>query len=132
VVGTVSLGWQIMRARRADRPGITVKIANAMHGYTGTPIWTVSIKAINMGERPVGVNGAGLDLQDGSGRAFVLGRPEPIDTIPGTVEPRHDLTAFIPVAVLESNGFDLTQPLVGYVNLATGDTVRSEPTTLRS
>lgn len=55
VVGTVSLGWQIMRTRRADRPGINVTVANAMIGFTdGNAAWTVCVKAINLGEHPVG------------------------------------------------------------------------------
>jgi hypothetical protein len=132
VVGTASLEWQIVRARRTDRPGITVTVANAMLGYAGAPVWTVSVKAINLGERPAGVHGAGLDLQDGSGGTFVLGLPHELDSIPGTVQPRHDVNAFIPVDVLEQNGFDLRRPIVGFVNLATGDTIRSKPTTLRS
>jgi hypothetical protein len=133
VVGTVSLGWQIMRARRADRPGINVTVANAMIGFTdGNAAWTVCVKAINLGEHPVGVQGVGLDLQDGSGRTFVLARPHQLDSIPSTVDPRHDASAYFPVDVLEQNGFDLTRPLVGFVNLATGDVARSTPTTLRS
>jgi hypothetical protein len=133
VVGTASLGWQIMRSRRADRPGVTVNVENAMIGFTdGNATWTVCVKAINGGEQPVGVNGAGLDLQDGSGRTFVLGRLQPLDSIPGTVQPRHEVSAYFPVDVLQQNGFDLTRPIVGFVNLATGDVVRSTPSTLRS
>jgi hypothetical protein len=133
LVGTASLAWQIMRARRADNPGVTVTVANAMIGLgDGNADWTLSVKAVNGGGLPVGISGAGLDLQDGSGRTFVMARGFALDSIPGTVQPRHDATAFFPVTLLEQHGFDLTRPVVGFVNLATGDTIRSKPTTLRS
>jgi hypothetical protein len=133
LVGTASLAWQIMRARRADSPGVTVTVANAMIGLAdGNAEWTLTVKAVNGGGLPVGISGAGLDLQDGSGRTFAMSRGHALDSIPGTVQPRHDATAFFPVALLEQRGFDLKLPIVGFVNLATGETVRSKPTTLRS
>jgi hypothetical protein len=133
VVGTASLVWQIHSSRVAARPGVTAEIKLACVGYPSGAVWTVEVQAINAGgQRPVGVTGAGLCVQDQSGASFVLSRIGPPSTIPGTVEPQHRLSAFFEVAVLESNGFDLKRPLVGFVNLATGQTVRAKPMALRS
>lgn len=130
LVGTVSVGREVVRAWRSGRSGITVRVLYAMLGYTGAAIWTVNVKAGNRGKRPIDVNGVGLELQDGSGRTFVSPGPKLVDTIPGTVEPRHVANYFFEVEALGRAGFDLTRPLVGFVTLATGETIRSEPTTL--
>jgi hypothetical protein len=130
VVGTTSLVWQILSARRARQPGVTVSVMNAIVGYDA--VHTVCVKVSNReGQRAVGVSSAGLDLQDGSGRTYVHFRKGPVDSIPGTVEPHHALSAYFEVSALEEAGFDLKRALTGFVNLETGDTVRSEPTTLR-
>ena len=148
MVASASLGWQtvwhIKRQRRAEEPGITVRLANAPHDR---PIArrTIRVIAVNRGERPVGIRVAELELQDGSGRRVPGGRGKgtaspkgftvspsgPRDTIPGTVAPWHSIEAFFSFAFLERNGIDLERPLVGLVNLANGHVVRSIPTTLR-
>ena len=132
LVGTVSLAWQVLRARRSDRPGITVLLSNEMLGARAALVPKVCVKAVNGGERPIGVTAAGLELQDGSGCTYEMFSRKPADTLPGTVQPRHEGNCYFDVDQLEVNGFDLTRPLVGFVNLATGDRVRSKPTTLRS
>ena len=98
---------------------------------TNEPVHSVCVKAIGNGQKPVHVAGAGLDVQDGSGATFVLARLRPPSTIPETLQPQHSLEAFFPILILRDHGFDLTRPLTGFVNLAIGKTVRSEPKTLR-
>jgi hypothetical protein len=134
VVGTGSLSWQIVwqvhRARRADQPQIDVHIRTAVIGIPGGSVSTVVVEAVNRGDRSVGIRGAGLELQDGSGETFVSAQSRFVDSIPGTVEPHDSLKRQFEVETLEQNGFDLRQPLVGFVNLVSG-VARSEPTTLR-
>jgi hypothetical protein len=131
LVGTGSLGWQIRSAAVARRPGITVKVSNAGHPYPGHMVWHVAVAAVNRGERPVEVTGAGLYLQDGSGGTLVPMRVGPLDKIPGTVEPHHSIAVHLPVDWLEQQGLDLKRPLRGFVNIADG-TVDSKPVKLRS
>ena len=120
LVGTVSLAWQVLRARRSDRPGITVLLSNEMLGARAALVPKVCVKAVNGGERPIGVTAAGLELQDGRLYDEMFSR-KPADTLPGTVQPRHEGNCYFDVDQLEVNGFDLTRPLVGFVNLATGE-----------
>ena len=130
VVGTASLGWQAWRARRADAHGITTSVSFAIVG-TSPPVQAVCVKAVNArGARSIGVTSAGLDLQDGSGGTFVVANMEPPTTIPGTVQPGHALEAYLSRNAIDQAGFDLTRPITGFVRLATGEILRSDPTTL--
>jgi hypothetical protein len=131
IVSTVALGWQIHTYRAARKPGIEVRLALSALIFDD-PLWVVMITAANNGQRPIGVDGGGLLLQDGSGRTMVPTRMQPAQTIPGTVEPGHSVMTYLEKELLERNGIDLTKPLVGFVTLASGTRVTSRPIELMS
>lgn len=136
VVGTGSLGWQIYQShadRRASiEPGVVVKVSNAFLTYPTEVVESVKLEVYNTtGSFGVQVSSAGLYLQDGSGRTYVIPQGPPGATIPGTAEPRHSVMTYFLVARMRENGFDLTKPLVGFASLGNGETVDSQPATLR-
>lgn len=75
----------------------------------------------------------GLDFQDDSRQAFHLYRPPQGATIPGIVESHDSGSTYIPNAdVAEGSTIDVYEPLTAWVRLATGETVKSKPTTILS
>ena len=141
VVATVSLTWQIYSRRRSRRPDVEVTLRSALFpapvrsdgggGAISELVWHVELRVANRGDKEVYVDGGGLELQDRSGRTFVKGRLEQPDTIPGTARPHHSLNLYFRNDALEENGIDVYRKLVGFANLATGETVRSKRTRVR-
>jgi hypothetical protein len=125
------VGHQVWKARRRKQSDVTVKISYSLLSLPAGPVWAVLLEAINHGEHPVRVTGLGFDVQDRSGNTIQLGRIPPGATIPGEVKP-HDSgqTWLIADRDVGEVAFDLFRPLVGWVRLATGDRIKSKPTTM--
>ena len=130
LVATAALGWQVWTWRQQRRP-VKVRVALACVGYPDGPVWTVAVEAINRSDHAVNVRSAGLMMQDGTGREWVIVRPLDISKLPGAVEP-HDAAGVFVTADSVREHFDLLRPVVGWVRLASGDVVRSERVKLMS
>jgi hypothetical protein len=131
VVATGNVLWQVHSKRRARTPDVEVKLSNAGLAFGPDLVWTSPSKWSTGGDKPVTVKGAGVRLQDGSGRTLAKFRPDAWDGIPGTVAPHDSAAVFLTHGLAEENGVDLTKGLVGFANLATG-TVTCKPTALMS
>lgn len=130
LVATAALGWQVWTWRQQRRP-VQVRVSLACVGYPEGPVWTVEVEAVNRSDHAVNVRSAGLVMQDGSRREWVIARPLDISKLPGAVEPHDAAGAFVRAESLREH-FDLYRPVVGWMRLASGDVVRSEAVTLMS
>jgi hypothetical protein len=133
VVGTAALGWQIYSTVTSRRLDVRVTLSETMAMWRdGGTERAISVTVLNNGPEPIEVHGAGLYTQDGSGHLITLMQPSVADTIPGTCQPRHSLATYLPLTWLQHEyvGFNLTQPLRGFADLATGR-IDSKSTTLR-
>ena len=132
IVATGGLAWQVyawQHRRKAHvdvqvRYGIAVPLADAVH--------MISIEARNRSEHVVRVNGVGLDLQGDDQGSYQQVRKLDFATLPGPIESFDAATAFITVTEAERAGFNVCEPITAWVRLATGETIKSAPTRLRS
>lgn len=128
IVATAGVAWQIFQWRHARSHQVSVNVALAAFSLNnGRVEQGLTITAVNAGERPVRVTSAGLNTQDKSGRTFVVVSPPPGADLPCVVQPRDSSMTYLYRAKLESGGFDLFEPVTGWVVLATGDRVTSKP-----
>lgn len=126
VLSTAGLAWQVFSWAHRRRSHVTVQARIAFVGYDALQV--ISIEATNTSDHPVRVTSAGLMLQDGSGRQFVILRQPDGATLPGVVQPHDSATTWIAQADAESEGgFDVFAPVTAWVNLATGQAVTSKP-----
>jgi hypothetical protein len=125
------LGWSIWRSRRDRQPDVEVKVSYAMltHPEPRGVIW---LDAVNRGDRLVWVTSVGFDTQDGTGRTIVLTRLQPYANLPGSIEPNARGSTYLPADVdaLDQAPLDPRLPVVGWVQLATGEKITSKPRTL--
>jgi hypothetical protein len=93
----------------------------------------VSVEVVNRSDHAVRVTGAGLYLQDGSGRQMHQMQSPPGATIPGTIE-SHDSasTYFLAEDIRREAGIDIYAPISGWVQLSTGETAKSKPKRTRT
>ena len=127
IVATGGLAWNIYSWRAARVSRVEVLVQFAFLPEPGVDVHEgVVITAINRGDRPVRVDGAGLDLQDGSGRTLAVMQPPHGATLPGVVEPGQSGMTYLLRPPVEQSGIDLTRPLAGWVRLATGELLRSK------
>lgn len=133
VVSTTSLAWQVISWHLARKNRVTVQVRFGMLDYPTGLIDAVLVKVINRSDHTVRVTGVGLDLQDGSGRTVPQVRIPEGAEIPGAVA-SHDSgsTHFVAEALAKEAGFDIYGKFVAFANLATGETVKSKPTTIRT
>lgn len=131
IVATGGLAWQIYAWQHRRRAHVDVQVRYGIAAPVAEAVHMISIEARNRGEHVIRVNSVGLDLQDGSGNTYQR-LPVNFATLPGLIEPFDSATAFIPVAEAEQAGFDVFEPITGWVTLATGELIRSSPTRLRS
>ncbi len=132
VVATVSGGWQVYTWRRDRQTRIDVSVTNAFLTFDQGLSPMALITAVNRSRHPVRVESMGFDVQDESGRTLVITAQPPGSTLPGEVRPQDSGKTWIEQAELASRGFDLTRPLAGWVNDATGKRHRSKRVTLRA
>ncbi len=93
----------------------------------------ISVRVVNRSDHKVRVTGVGLDLQDLSGRQLHQTHAPEGATIPDVVA-SHDAgaTHFVVEAVEKEAGINVYAPIVGFAHLATGEMVKSKPTTIRT
>jgi hypothetical protein len=128
VVATGSVGWQVYAWRHSRATRVEVKAQMALLGMTGGgSIEAISITAINQGENPIVVRGAGIDSQDGSGSAMHVIQPPPGADLPGEVAPRSSGMTYVLKAEAERQGLDVFKPVTAWVRLATGEVIKSKP-----
>lgn len=133
VVSTASLAWQVVSWHLARRNRVTVTIAFALVGLPQGTLEAIAVNVVNRSDHTVRVAGAGLYLQDGSQRQFQIFHPPEGATIPGPVASHDSGETYMPIADARATwDVDVFAPLTGWVRLATGETVESKPTTLRS
>ncbi|HEY2053950.1 MAG TPA: hypothetical protein VGH14_08460 [Solirubrobacterales bacterium] len=129
VVATASLAWQFYawRHRQQNRVAVSVRLAIASPA-PGVTVHALSITATNNSEHAVRVTGVGLDLNRRDGWQFHQAAPIYGATLPGVVQPHDAGVAMIDREGAEGEGLNLTEPVVAWVRLATGEIVNSEPT----
>lgn len=134
VVSTASLAWQVWSWRLARKNRVTATVSAALVGLnSGEMVDAVSVDVVNRSDHAVRVKGVGLELQDGSGRQMHQMQTPPGATLPGTIPP-HDSasTYFLAENIEQEAGIDVYAPIAAWVQLATGETVRSKPRVTRT
>jgi hypothetical protein len=127
LLGGASLAWQIYSWLASRKPAIEVTIRREIRRDTTAQITyeVVHLTAINRGECPVELTGAGLQLNPDVGIVFSSPSvPAFENTIPGTIEPLHAAHFFFDWEKL-GRGLATGQPIVGLVGLATGENASS-------
>jgi hypothetical protein len=113
---------------------VEVKISNGFPTY-GTNNerlgeWCLLVTAINRGEHPVHVTSAGFLMPNGKDTLVIMYPPYP-GALPATIAPRDSAQTWVERAAAEDRGLNATErPLVGWVNLSTGERFESKPTVL--
>jgi hypothetical protein len=128
--GVGSLLWQVFTWYHARKAKVTVKVALGLLGTGMSSLECVFVSVANSNDYAVRVHSIGLLLQDGSKRNLVFVHQVPGSTIPGTVPPHDEGTAFVERAEVEQGGIDVFRPLVAWANLAAIGRVESKPVTL--
>jgi hypothetical protein len=133
LVATLALGSNIYAAWSARRRRVKAVVAL---GFVPDPLGratarqVIGVTAINRGHVPVSIEGVGLDAQDGSGGTFVpLSIPFGAN-LPGIVPPNESRWSYLERDEVEANGWNLHQPIRGWVRLATGEIVKAKPVRL--
>ena len=129
VLGGGSLAWQIYSWRQDRRTRVAVRLANGFLGG-GAVQALLTITAVNYSAHPVTVNSVGLESQDGS-KQWALLPMVPGSTIPGVIKARDSGSTWVVVEDASRVGLDLFKPLIGRVDLSTGQTFQSKRTVLR-
>ena len=135
-LGTVGgLGWRIFTWRHDQIPHVDVKNANGFPTYgpnnerAGEHCFMV--RATNRGDHPVHVTAAGFLLPDGEDSTLVIMHPPFPDALPGTVRPRDSGQTWVDRSAVEGRGIGVVGgALVGWVDLSTGERIKSKPTML--
>ena len=125
VVSTAAVLFQIFQWVHGHRHHVEVRIRPAVMAINGTAKAVVTIDAVNHGDHVVHINGAGLDMQNGSGATIVPMQP-PGATIPGELAPRASSMTYLVEEEIRSQGIDITKPVSGWVRLDTNDVIRSK------
>jgi hypothetical protein len=88
------------------------------------------VTATNTGDHPVRITSAGLLAPNGDDSALVIMQPLP-GRLPGVVAPRDSGFTWVARSAVEARGVQTQgRPLVGWVDLATGERVLSKPKVL--
>jgi hypothetical protein len=132
IVATGGLAWQVYSWQHRRGVHVDVKVRYGIAAPIAEAVHMISIEACNRGEHVVRVDGIGLDLQDGSGSTYQQVQKFNFATLPGSIKPFDAANSFIAVAEAEQAGFDIYEPVTAWVRLATGETIKSAPTRLRS
>jgi len=133
VVSTGSLGWQVYSWRLARKNRVEVTVSAALLGMTdGDMIDAVSITVVNRSDHTVRVTGAGVELQDRSGRQVHQVREFPGATLPGAVASHDSGSTYFLADELKEAGIDIYGPITAWIRLATGEIVRSQPKVTRT
>jgi hypothetical protein len=127
VIATAALTWQVWIFLQGRRHRVDVGVAYAIMGKPLGPESVVVVSAVNRSDRVARVTSCGLYTQEDPPRQWVAFRPDPLSSLPGTVEPNDVCKQFIGADLLVSSGFDLHEPLRSWAWLATGELVESEP-----
>jgi hypothetical protein len=128
VVSTVAVGWQIRKEWRGQRPQVEVRI---WMGVLVSPSGSrpgLQIEARNRADHPIRVASAGYNAQDDSGNVLAIMSDQPGATIPGVIQARDSgFTYLLPEQLRD---MDPSRPVVGFVQLSTGERIHSKPTML--
>jgi hypothetical protein len=130
VVATGGLGWEIYRWHRTQTNKVRVALKNAILTYGDMPR-VVSVGAINDNDHAVRATSWGLEANDGSGNDVVCVKPMMGSGLPGPIGPHDSADGFADyeeIAAMPQINF--RRAVVAFVNLASGERVRSKPTTL--
>lgn len=122
-MSAVSLGWQAWAHRRE---GPVVKVTTTQAIFTAGPReWFVNVTARNTGRGPVTVTSCGLRVP-GGGAFHAVRRLEVSTPLPHRLEPGTEAKWFVERNEILQGCSELGvryQDLVGFVTLATGNTV---------
>lgn len=132
IVATSGLAWQVYAWQHRRIAHVDVQVRYGIAVPLAELVRMISIEASNRGKHVVRVNGVGLDLQGDSGGSYQQVRMLDFAALPGSIESFDAATAFITVTEAERAGFDVFKPITAWVRLATGETMKSAPTRLRS
>jgi proteasome lid subunit RPN8/RPN11 len=133
IVSTAGLAWQVYAWRMARKNRVEVSVSAAVVAPAEGTFQAVSISVVNRSDHAVRVTGVGLAFQDESRQQFHLFRPPQGATIPGVVKSHDSGSTYISNADVESGStIDVYEPITGWVRLATGEIVKSKPTTILS
>jgi hypothetical protein len=133
VVATGSLGWQVYQWRHRRRSHVEVRVRWGLVAAEPNTVHAIIVTAVNRSEHRVRLTGFGLYLQDGSGDHFQQWRPfYGLPTLHGHIEPHDSEAGFLSPTDIETAGIDPHEPVTAWVQLATGETVNSSPTRLRT
>jgi hypothetical protein len=86
----------------------------------------ITITAFNRGTRPVRVRSAGVDMQDGYGGLTGFDSLRE-DTPPGVIQPHDSASVHLSLLDLRKSGIDTNDPIVGRLQLVSGEIVLSRP-----
>jgi hypothetical protein len=123
-------GAQIVRLSLARRTRVKLEVTLGVLPQDGRPpTHTVIVTALNRGSHPVRVRSVGIDLQESSvGLAGFDSFPG--GTLPGVIQAHESGSVHLRLADLREKGIDVNAPIVGRVQLASGEIVLSKPTSI--
>jgi hypothetical protein len=132
LVASASLAWQVYTwwYRRQSRIEVDVRMAVAAPAVAVT-LEALSVTATNRSEHVVRITGVGVDLQDDREMQFHQVVPMHGATLPGPIQPHDSGSALLMREDVEREGLDIYKPITAWVRLATGEMVKSSPTTVR-
>jgi hypothetical protein len=130
VIATGGLSWEIYKWRRTHKTKVRVALRNALMPYGDIPR-AISVEAINDNDHAIRATSWGLEANDGSGDDMVIVMPMPGSTLPGKVAAHDSGSGYSDYEEIDASPkIDFKRPAVAFVNLASGERVRSKPTTL--
>ncbi len=122
LLSIASLAFQLLSSRRRQRIEVDVRLGLPIYQRGGGD-WSVFIEVLNHTDHPVRWVSAALELADGR-RLYLMQNP-PGGELPAVLQPHDSHHTWIPCGDLERAGLDLTEPVVGTVNLDTGEILHS-------
>jgi hypothetical protein len=127
IVATLSLAWQVYLWWHRRSSHVKVSLVTTVIAHRGgEDLQAITIVATNRSEHPVRVTIAGIERHDDSGvHALTFTSPDG-GTMPGVIQPHDSGEIKIEGEELRKNGVSLYDSIAGWVQLATGELLRSE------
>ncbi len=133
-IASLAVFWEAYTWRKARQPAINVTVSQGLFSLTDGSVsdWNVILEVANRGSQTVNVAQAGFYLQHGPNEPRIfIGAGRPGAGLPGSVAAQNNAFTYTSEGQAVQHGLDLTKPIRGYVRLATGETLKSKPATLR-
>jgi hypothetical protein len=119
--GVVGAVWRVWTWRREHGTNVKVQISMGWQLFGANAVDAVVVTVFNRSSHPVRVTGAGVEMNDGTGRAgHVPGMKLGAD-IPGIVAPHDQGTTWLETAELVHEGFDVYRKARAFARFGESD-----------